>query len=263
MQPLGLWRPKGIHCSNTHRNITHMHTQSCLAVYFPCCYFVLVLLPSYQKFSSLKYWLCQKPFFLKKSVCCMSWGQYERFTVYCTGAITYTLSCFYIKWKWASLTDGSAVALDILQLFFLRPKCSHVFHIWPAVQLTSTCCSCHFSCCMCLCVFIPTHEYVLATRHVHPRATHGQPLYSATVALAKSLAGHTAAGNRGVRKGTSPQFSEGRREASLGWQSLKRGLAGWGSWLTVFDSRTCQYQRLMIKAALVCHRGCHLSYSYR
>lgn len=136
-----------------------MHTQSCSAVYFPCCYFVLVLLPSYQKFSSLKYWLCQKPFFFFfKSVCCMSWGHYERFTVYCTGAITYTLSCFYIKWKWASLTDGSAVALDIMQLFFLRPKCSHVFHIWPAVQLTSTCCSCHFSCCMCLCVFIPTHE---------------------------------------------------------------------------------------------------------
>lgn len=60
------------------------------------------------------------------------------------------------------------------------------------------------------------NAYVLATGHVHPRATHGQPLYSATVALAKSLAAHAAAGNCGVRKGTSPQFSEGHREASLG-----------------------------------------------
>lgn len=194
----------------------------------------------------------------------MSWGQYERFTVYCTGAITYTLSCFYIKWKWASLTDGSAVALDIMQLFFSGQNVHMFFtfdqlsswlrHAAPATSAVA---------CVYVCSSQHMNAYVLATGHVHPRATHGQPLYSATVALAKSLAAHTAAGNCGVRKGTSPQFSEGHREASLGWQSLKRGLAGWGSWLTVFDSRTCQYQRLMIKAALVCHRGCHLSYSYR
>lgn len=50
-------------------------------------------------------------------------------------------------------------------------------------------------------------------------------------------------------------FGEGRTEASFAWQSLGPGPVALGAWLTVSDSRTCQYQRLMTAAALVRHGG--------
>lgn len=53
------------------------------------------------------------------------------------------------------------------------------------------------------------------------------PILSTTVALEQSLARQIAEGRCKVRKGTSPQFSEGRAEASLGWQS-KTGSSGVG-----------------------------------
>lgn len=186
--------------------------------------------------------------------------------VYCLLHWCYHIYTFMLLYKvemgvldgWISSGTGHNAAFlspaKMFTFFTFDQLSSWLRHAAPATSAVA---------CVYVCSSQHMNAYVLATGHVHPRATHGQPLYSATVALAKSLAAHTAAGNCGVRKGTSPQFSEGHREASLGWQSLKRGLAGWGSWLTVFDSRTCQYQRLMIKAALVCHRGCHLSYSYR
>lgn len=74
-----------------------MHTQSCSAVYFPCCYFVLVLLPSYQKFSSLKYWLCQKPFFFFKI--CVLHVMRAVWEVYCLLHWCYHIYTFMLLYK--------------------------------------------------------------------------------------------------------------------------------------------------------------------
>lgn len=73
--------------------------------------------------------------------------------------------------------------------------------------------------CICVCVYQHACANLLATMCVHSRVMHGQPLYSTTVALEQSVARQIAAGICEVRRGTSPQFSEGQTEASLGWQS--------------------------------------------
>lgn len=69
---------------------------------------------------------------------------------------------------------------------------------------------------LCLC----THQHkcllTFLLLRVHSGVMHGQPLYSTSVALEQSVARQIAAGICEVRRGTSPQFSEGRAEASLG-----------------------------------------------
>lgn len=142
----------------------------------------------------------------------------------------------------------------IFRLCLFSDKISSLFSHFTAV------CQCCIHIHWRVCVYQYVCVNLLATVCVHSWVMHGQPLYSITVALEQSVARQIAAGIGEVRRGTSPQFSEGRTEASLGWQCLKQGLVRWGSWLTVFDSRTRWYQRLMMEAALVCCRGCHSSY---
>lgn len=164
------------------------------------------------------------------------------------------------KVKIATL-DGPIAAFDLQTVALRSPD---FFHTQQSVSRSWVCglslllrFQPHVSVCVyaqpsvCVCALTPLCEFLLRWRMVSHCAA---PVWPWNKARADRLQRDAARFEK-----TKIASVQRRSEASLGWQSLKQGLPGWGSWLTIFGSRTCWYQGLMTEAALVRYRECHLS----